>query len=457
MTNSQWRGVGLLAIALLQAQSQLTDPELEYPAYTPKPTDLILSRSKYMEQLQGFWLTQCIANWTGLITEMDKIEPPFYTDENWDGPDERNIWGNFISRTDTIIEYYFVGNGEAWAADDDTDIEYMYQHLMDVNNVSILTPEQIRDGWLHHIYSNEDAPNNENFLWVSNETAYYLMQDGLLPPSTSDPDNNSHYEMIDAQLTTEIFGLFAPTRPDIALRMSHMPIRTTANGNAKWAAEFYVVMYSLASYVENELSMKEKVFWLAKQARKRLPDGTPVAGMYDYIKASYDANPDKNDWESTRDAVYERYQVGGGDGYMYNQSFDSGINFAASLVSLFYGEGDLPRTIKIGSLTGWDSDNPTATWGGLLGFMLGKNNVEWAFEKDDLSETYWISRTRRNFPDRTPVMDGEDTFSLMAKRGIYIIDRVVIEELDGGVDLEKDVWYIPDHGGDFPPGILLER
>ena len=457
MTNSQWCGVGLLAIVLLQAQSQLADPELEYPAYTPKPTDRILSRSKYMEQLQGFWLTQCIANWTGLITEMDKIEPPFYTDENWDGLDERNIWGNFISTTDTIIEYYFVGNGEAWAADDDTDIEYMYQHLMDVNNVSILTPEQIRDGWLHHIYSNEDAPNNENFLWVSNETAYYLMLDGLLPPATSAPDNNSHYEMIDAQLTTEIFGLFAPTRPDIALRMSHMPIRTTANGNAKCAAEFYVVMYSLASYVENELSMKEKVFWLAKQARKRLPDGTPVAGMYDYIKASYDANPDKNDWESTRDAVYERYQVGGGDGYVYNQSFDSGINFAASLISLFYGEGALPRTIKIGSLTGWDSDNPTATWGGLLGFMLGKKNVEWAFEKDDLSETYWISRTRRNFPDQTPVMDGEDTFSLMAKRGIYIIDRVVIEELDGGVDLEKDVWYIPDHGGDFPPGILLER
>ena len=457
MTNSQWRGVGLLAIALLQSQSQLADPELEYPAYTPKATDLILSRSKYMDQLEGFWLTQCIANWTGLITEMDKIEPPFYTDENWDGPDERNIWGNFISTTDTIIEYYFVRNGETWAADDDTDIEYMYQHLLDVNNTSILTPEQIRDGWLHHIYSNEDAPNNENFLWVSNETAYYLMLEGLLPPATSTPENNSHSEMIDAQLTTEIFGLFAPTRPDIALRMANMPIQTTANGNAKWAAEFYVVMYSLASYVENELSMKEKVFWLAKQARRVLPNGSPVSGMYDYIKGSYDANPDKNDWESTRDAVYERYQVSGGDGYVYNQSFDSGINFAASLVSLFYGEGDLPRTIRIGSLTGWDSDNPTATWGGLLGFMLGKKNVEWAFEKDDLSETYWISRTRRNFPDRTPEMAGEDTFSLMAERGIYIIDRVVIEELEGGVDLDKDVWYIPDHGGDFPPAILLER
>ena len=83
--------------------------------------------------------------------------------------------------------------------------------------------------------------------------------------------------------------------------------------------------------------------------------------------------------------------------------------------------------------------------------------MEWAFEEDDLSETYWISRTRRNFPDRTPEMAGEDTFFLMAERGIYIIDRVVIEELEGGVDLDKDVWYIPDYGGDFPPAILTER
>ena len=30
---------------------------------------------------------------------------------------------------------------------------------------------------------------------------------------------------------------------------------------------------------------------------------------------------------------------------------------------------------------GWDSDNPTATWGGLLGFIIGKDGVEKAFDK----------------------------------------------------------------------------
>ena len=114
----------------------------------------------------------------------------------------------------------------------------------------------------------------------------------------------------------------------------------------------------------------------------------------------------------------------------------AGINFAASLISLFAGEGDLKETIKIGSLMGWDSDNPTATWGGLIGFMIGKDGVEKAFNRT-FSEEYNIHRTRQNFPN------GVDNFSNMANVGIFITDRVVQEELGGGIDLNNDIWYIP--------------
>jgi len=31
----------------------------------------------------------------------------------------------------------------------------------------------------------------------------------------------------------------------------------------------------------------------------------------------------------------------------------------------------------------------------------------------------------------------------MAQKGIFIIDRVVQEQMQGGVDLENNVWYIP--------------
>ena len=56
----------------------------------------------------------------------------------------------------------------------------MYQHLHYVNLSSILTGNQIREGWLKHIKKEE-----ENFLWVSNQTAFDLMYKGMIPPATS--------------------------------------------------------------------------------------------------------------------------------------------------------------------------------------------------------------------------------------------------------------------------------
>ena len=48
---------------------------------------------------------------------------------------------------------------------------------------------------------------------------------------------------------------------------------------------------------------------LAK-ARRRLPESSYAAKMYDFVKTEYDNNPDKDNWERTRDALYERYQAG---------------------------------------------------------------------------------------------------------------------------------------------------
>ncbi len=163
--------------------------------------------------------------------------------------------------------------------------------------------------------------------------------------------------------------------------------------------------------------------------------------MYDFVKSKHKSGLP---WEQTRDSIYIKYQVNQEDGYditsknLYcNGCFAAGINYAASLVSLFYGEGDIKETIKIGALAGWDSDNPTATWGGLLGFMIGKEGVEKAFNRT-FSNKFNIHRTRQNFPN-----NGIDTFENMAKTGIFIIDRVVQEEMGGGVNLKDNVWYIP--------------
>ena len=404
----------------------------------------MLSRAEYKESLYGFWLGQCIANWTGLVTEMDKIgnigeiqTGPFYTREDWGQPDQPSIWGEGLpSSLSETIDYVLIGKDSIWGADDDTDIEYIYQELLLANQTSILSPEQIREGWLRHIRQEE-----ENFLWVSNQTAFELMQEGILPPETGDPSNNENFMMIDAQLTTEIFGLFAPGRPDVALKMAFLPIRTTASEDAAWISEFYVSMHALASITDPKKPIAQRLMSMADSSRQHLPDSSYAAAMYDYVKTEFNKG---STWEEARDAVYQRYQVKQQDGYdltsrnLYcNGCFASGINFAASLVSLFYGQGDLRETIKIGALCGWDSDNPTATWGGLIGFMIGRSGVEEAFG-NSLSERFNIHRTRQNFEN-----DGIDTFENMAAKGLLIIDRVVVEEMKGTIDKEQDVWRIP--------------
>ena len=67
--------------------------------------------------------------------------------------------------------------------------------------------------------------------------------------------------MIDGQLTTEIFSLFAPSNAQVGLTLARLPIRTVAS-EAAAIAEFYAGMHALASVVDQSL------LWLSK------PDGS---------------------------------------------------------------------------------------------------------------------------------------------------------------------------------------
>ena len=54
-------------------QKEIPALEKDQSSYIPPPTEKIINRATYSDKLYGFWLGTCIANWTGLVTEMDKI------------------------------------------------------------------------------------------------------------------------------------------------------------------------------------------------------------------------------------------------------------------------------------------------------------------------------------------------------------------------------------------------
>jgi len=420
--------IGLTLISGASSFRPPTYADSRFGAQTNCPpiglADRELSRCAYTQRLRAMWLGEAIANWTGLTTEGVRQDAPFYTDQDW-GTDQDLSW-----KMDDMIDFVLQ---DPWLADDDTDIEYVYLHLMDQHHSPLLSAEQIASGWIAHI---------NDWIWVSNQQARNLIATGALPPATSMGALNPDYLQIDAQLTTELFGALAPGMPEEALRLANLPILTTAGGYAAHAAQFYVLLYSLASQVDLTLPRREQMTWLVEQARQYIPDTSKTADIADFVLADFLANPDVNDWERTRDRVYERYHLNALDnGFIYQDWTESSVNFASGLIAMLYGEGDFRRTVQIGTLTGWDSDNGTATMGGLLGLLYGYDELAAAFPDAVLSDRYQIYRTRDTLPDYLPDdRRAEDTFTMMAERILPLAEQTILQS---GGSVAGDRWILP--------------
>ena len=74
----------------------------------------------------------------------------FYTREDWGKKDQPNLWGS-NEYSDTIT-YIYAEKDSIWGADDDTDIEYIYQELRYHSPTLDLTGEQIRGACIDHIH-----------------------------------------------------------------------------------------------------------------------------------------------------------------------------------------------------------------------------------------------------------------------------------------------------------------
>ncbi len=381
-------------------------------------TRRVIDEADYQDRLRAMWLGECIANWTGLRTEGLRQGPPFYTDADWGS-------GGWI---------VFVLNQDPWLADDDTDIEAAYLQMMESAGTAALTPEQVSTGWGQHI---------NRFIWVSNQTARGLVGRGVRPPSTSLPTTNANRLMIDAQLTTELFGAMAPGSPARGLELADGAISMTARGHAAHAAQFYVVLYALATQVDPAWGGREKALWLAESAREALPATSKAHDIVGFVIADFLSNPDPENWELTRDRIYERYQRDATpNGFVYRAWYESSVNFACGVMALLYGGCDYRRTVQIGTLSGWDSDNATATLGGLIGLMLGREGLIAQFPGHAFSDRFDIARTRDAMIDHLPGdAAAQDTFSGMAARSMALV-RAQVEGEGGVTDPVRGVWLL---------------
>ena len=283
---------------------------------------LALDSDVYLDKVHGSWLAAMVANHSGLPIEGIWIESP--------GPGD-------------TIELVLL---DEWSTDDDTHIEWLNLHILETHGIDP-TYEQVRDEWVEHL---------DGDIWVSTRVARDLMDTGVVPPETSDPERNPDgVWSIDAQLQTELFGLLAPGHPDVARERAEFFAVVTNRGPAVDASEFY-------AHVIAEAFFDDDVESLLMGARAAEDESSIVAPIFDDVLEWYQDNPD--DWRATRELIRERYD----DDPAF---WASRVNYAATVMALLYGDGDLSATLDIAGLAGWDNDNNMTTAAGILGVIIG--------------------------------------------------------------------------------------
>lgn len=296
--------------------------------------DIGLTEQAYLDAVHGSWVATMVANHSGLPIEGIWLDEP--------GPGDS-------------IELLLL---DQWSTDDDTHVEWLDLHIMETHG---LEPsfDQIRDEWVDHL--NGD-------IWVATRRARDLMDEGIVPPETGMAELNPEGAWaMDAQLETELFGLIAPGNADEARRRARRFGSVTSSGPALDASAFYAHLYSSA-FGNSDVSE------LIDEARAHEPDGSIVAPIVDDVRSWVEQNPD--DWRATRALIGEKYDTD-------PEWWASRVNFAVTVMALLYGEGDLTETVTIAGLAGWDADNNMTTSAGLVGLIIGF---------DDLPEP-WSSAT----------------------------------------------------------------
>ena len=285
-----------------------------------------LDEATYRDKVHGSWIATMVANHSGLPIEGIWLDEP--------GPGDS---------VDLVLL-------DQWSTDDDTHVEWLDLHILETYGLSP-TYVQIRDEWVDHL--NGD-------IWVATRAARDLMDDGVLPPATGSlPLNPDGAWAMDAQLETELFGLINPGRPIRARDQAQFFARVTSSGPAVDASAFYAHLYSIAFGASDVSEM-------IGHARRGEPEDSIVAPIVDAVLRWHEESP--RDWRPVREKIGEAYDDD-------PEWWASRVNFASTIMALLYGDGDLKRTIDVAGLAGWDADNNMTTSAGLIGILIGFDDL----------------------------------------------------------------------------------
>ncbi|WP_460640286.1 ADP-ribosylglycohydrolase family protein [Larkinella harenae] len=250
--------------------------------------------------------------------------------------------------------------------------------------------------------------NSEYRLWHANQVGRYNILNGLKAPESGHWLNNPHADDIDFQIEADFSGLMAPGMPNTAAKIGD-GIGHIMNYADGWYGGVYVgAMYSLA-FVSKDIN------YVVKEALKTIPAQSTFYQCINDVIGWHAKYP--NDWKKTWFEVQRKWadEAGCPMGVFSAYDIDAKINAAYIVIGLLYGKGDFTKTMEISTRCGQDSDCNPSSAGGILGTMVGYDQIP-AYWKLGLNEA-------EDVDFRYTTMSLNDVYAIGLKHALQVIER----------------------------------
>lgn len=286
------------------------------------------------------------------------------------GPYEFRFQGTFIGDYQPLLWY------DGYIKKTMTDIPGLYDDLyMDLTFVDVFEKYGL-DAPLDsfaHAYARAGYA-----LWHANQAGRYNILNGIGAPRSGHWHHNPHADCIDYQIEADYAGLMSPGMPNTASQISDKIGHIMNYGDGWYGGVYIGALYALA-FTSNDIP------GIVSEALQTIPRQSEFYQCISDVIAWHKKYP--ADWKQTWLEVQRKWadDIGCPDGVFAPFNIDAKVNAAYVVIGLLYGAGDFTRTLEISTRCGQDADCNPSSAGGILGTVLGYNNIP-AYWKQGLQE-----------------------------------------------------------------------
>lgn len=253
-----------------------------------------------------------------------------------------------------------------FAADDDSNGPIFFlRALEDSKKGENLTPQDVAHALLNY------APFEHGFFWwggygISTEhTAYLNLRNGINAPKSGSIEQNGVVvaEQIGGQIFIDVWGLVAPSNPQLASKLARAAASVTHDGNGVYGGIFIACAISIA-YDESDIET------VINKALNYIPSDCEYTKVVKSVMDFHKNNP--TDWRECFKYIHDNF---GYDKYPGNCHIIP--NAAVIILALLYGNGDFSDTLNICNMCGWDTDCNVANVGTIMGVRGGLSCIDY--------------------------------------------------------------------------------